>query len=133
MGPVANRASAGAMLLLLAASGCVERYLRIDSDPAGARICVDGRDVGDAPVDVPFVHYGTLRIDAWVADRPGVTQTVELVPPWYQRFPLDLFSELLDPFTHVDRHDRIVTIPEAEASDREGAESRAQSLRRESQ
>ena len=113
------------------ASGCVERLLRIDSDPAGAAIYLDGRHIGAAPVEVPFTFYGTRRIDAWTADRPGATQYVELAPPWYQYFPLDLFSELLDPVTHVDRHEVTIALPAAPATPRDEISQRAEELRKE--
>ena len=36
--------------------GCVERLLMITSDPTGARITVNGKDLGQTPVTIPFVH-----------------------------------------------------------------------------
>jgi hypothetical protein len=118
------------------AAGCVERYVRIDSDPAGARIAVtglgrDGRVETTAPAEIPFTYYGTLRVDAWVAGRPGVTQYFELDPPWYQRFPFELFAELLDPFTHVDRHELRVVLAAAPAQEQDAALKRAGELREE--
>ena len=118
--------------LLSTATGCVERYLRIDSDPAGARIHLNGRDVGTAPVEVPFTYYGTVRVDAWSPERPGTTQWVELVPPWYQRFPFELFAELFDPVTHVDRHEVTLTLPETAPTPSAAVRERAEQLRAES-
>ncbi len=117
---------------LLVATGCVERYLEIDSNPTGARIAVNGREVGVAPVTLPFAHYGTFRIDAWLPDRPGATQFATVEAPWYQRFPIDLFSELLDPVTHVDRRAVVVEFAGDEASSRHELLERAEALRRES-
>jgi hypothetical protein len=117
-------------------SGCVERYFRIDTEPAGARIYINGEDAGVSPVERPFTHYGTMRVDAHFEKQPGVTQLVELEPPWYQYFPLDLFSELLDPVTHVDRHTVTITFaepPSEPAAAREAAVRRnAEQLRAES-
>jgi hypothetical protein len=80
---------------------------------------------------MPFVHYGTMRIDAWldtpVDRRPGVTQFFELDAPWYQTFPIDLFAELFDPVTHVDRHEVTVAIPAAAAP--QAADAREAGLR----
>lgn len=116
---------------LLAATGCVERYLEIDSNPSGASIAVNGREVGVAPVTVPFTHYGTFRIDAWWPDRPAATQFTSIDAPWYQHFPLDLFSELLDPTTHVDRHAVAVEFVPAEGAPRAELLERAEAARRE--
>jgi hypothetical protein len=92
---------------------------------------VNGVDKGVAPVEMPFVHYGTMRIDAWVDTaaerRPGVTQYFELATPWYQYFPIDLFAELFDPVTHVDRHAVTVAIPKVAPS--ETVEAREAELR----
>ena len=96
----------------VALSGCVERFFRIETEPVGARIYINGEDAGVSPVERPFTYYGTMRVDAHFEKQPGVTQFVELERPWYQYFPLDLFSELLDPVTHVDRHTVTITFPE---------------------
>ena len=140
----AMRVAARAAALLFAAaalSGCVERYLKIDSDPPGARIYVNGVDHGVAPVKVPFGYYGTMRVDAWLDSatdrRPGVSQLVDLPTPWYEVFPLELFSELLDPVTHVDGHEVTIAIPPAPAAAANAAREadlrkRAEELRAES-
>src|SRR5258706_2209154 len=78
---------------LVAATGCVERYLKVETEPIGAHIYINGEDAGVSPVERRFTYYGTVRIDAHLEKQPGVTQFVELSPPWYEYFPLDLFSE----------------------------------------
>ena len=91
--------------VLWTGSGCVERYLEIATNPAGARLVVNGTPVdAPSPATVPFTTYGTFRIDAWLPEQPAVTQFVEVDTPWWQWFPLDLVTELLQPFTLVDRH-----------------------------
>jgi len=89
-------------------AGCVERRMTIVSDPPGAAVIVNGKDIGAAPVDVPskmFVYYGdydiTLLRDGYepALIRQAVTR------PWYQCFPLDFVSENLIPW-HI--HDRRV-------------------------
>jgi hypothetical protein len=79
-----------------------------------------------------FVHYGTMRVDAWletsVDRRAGVTQQVELDVPWYEYFPFDLFAELFDPVSHVDRHEVTLAIPAT--SSPISAEAREVELRR---
>jgi hypothetical protein len=114
----------------LTATGCVERYFRIESEPVGAHIYINGEDAGVAPVEKPFTWYGTMRVDAHLEKQPGVTQLVELDPPWYEHFPLDLFSELFDPVTHVDRHTVTITFPPESALP---AAEREQEVRREAE
>ena len=116
---------------MLASTGCVERLLRIESEPAGAEIYVNGRHAGVAPVDWRFTYYGTLRVDAWTPGRPGLTQEVELVPPWWQRYVFDLFTEILSPFKHVDRHAVTLVLPPPATAERADVQQRADDLRAE--
>lgn len=52
-----------AAALALASAGCsTKRTLRIESSPPGAKVWVDGRYRGPAPVDVPFVQYRTWTV-----------------------------------------------------------------------
>ena len=104
------------VLLVTATTGCVERSLRIESTPSGALVHLDGEQIGVTPVEVPFVYYGTRRLDVWMTD-PAYdlaprTEWVELRPAWYERFPFDLFTELLWPFPRtVERHHHVVLAP----------------------
>jgi hypothetical protein len=86
-------------------SGCVYRRIIVRSDPPGARVILDGQEVGYTPTGIPFTYYGTRRL---TLVKPGFETHTELVtipPPWYQWFPADFVSDNLLP-THVaDRHD----------------------------
>ena len=97
-------------------SGCVERYLNIRSDPPGATIYVNGAEVGEAPVQHPFVWYGTYDIQARRDGHESVRREHAVSPPWYQVFPLDFFAELLWPFTLTDEHEIEVVLPRATRS-----------------
>lgn len=98
-----------ALLPLLA--GCVERKMMIRSEPAGAPAWVDEEPVGQTPVEVPFHHYGRrrIRVGPILGEEENVKylaaeRMLETVPPWYELFPLDFFSEVLWPGTLVDTH-----------------------------
>lgn len=95
---------AAVLCMLAAGAGCVRRTLCIRSQPEGAPVWVDETYVGDTPVDVAFTHYGSRRIRVGpVMDEAGMTlyRSTEGIypvrPPWYQRFPLDFFFEVLWP------------------------------------
>lgn len=98
------------LLLSLLLSGCVERFLRVETRPAGATVFIDGQRVGESPVDWPFVHYGAVRVDVFRNGHRARSELVELETPWFQWIPLDLFSELVDPRTHVDQHDVVLEL-----------------------
>lgn len=97
----------------LAATGCVDRALVIRSDPPGATVFVDGKEIGTTPARLPFQHYGTREVMVRMErrDRTGeeiplapVTRMVEVDAPWYQYFPIDLFTEFLWPGIIHDEH-----------------------------
>jgi len=92
-------------------TGCVERYMVIRSEPAGAPVWVDEVRIGQTPLTHPFHHYGTRRVRVGpVRDEGGAIaygeaeRLVEISPPWYEKFPLDFFSEVLYPWTLLDEH-----------------------------
>ena len=90
------------LLLSLLAAGCVRRTLIVESTPPEAEVWIDGERVGLTPVREPFSHYGTREI---VVVKGGYTLAREKRPveaPWYERFPLDFFTENLWPGTLVD-------------------------------
>ena len=109
-----NRYATGACVLAvlgLALAGCVEKKMLIRSEPPGAPVWVDEAPVGTTPVDYRFEHYGRRRIrigpirDA--SDKATHLMTervVEIEPPWYEKFPVDFFYEVLWPGLIVDEH-----------------------------
>lgn len=113
------------LLLPLLLGGCVDRMLIIRSDPPGARVFVDGRDLGTTPTEVPFEHYGTREVMVRMeeielrGERALAPQTrmVEVSAPWYQWFPFDLFSEFLYPGTIVDAREVMFTLEPHDADD----------------
>lgn len=119
------RALVGALALAFVGSGCaVKRELVVLSDPPGAQVRLDDEIVGWTPYTTTFEAYGTRRVTLYRDGYHTHSQLVELLPPWYGRFPLDIFSEILIPVGWHDRHEvRItlepeggeVTVPDLEA------------------
>ena len=86
------------MLLLavfaLCATGCVERKLIITSEPSGARVYVDDREVGQTPVTTRFNFYGGRT---FVLRKEGYRDTVEVrkvKKPFYAQPVLDAITDL---------------------------------------
>jgi len=98
----------GALALALLTPGlgacAVRRELVLTSEPEGAEVRIDGEPTGRTPLTVPFDHYGTRRftfyLDGFVTD----SQVIDIAPPWYGYFPLDIVTEVLLPFGWRDRH-----------------------------
>ena len=85
--------------------GCVERILTVRTEPEGARVFLDGQEVGESPCDVPFEHFGTRDVEVRLIGHRARREFVEIDPPWWQYTPFDFFAEVIDPRDHVFRYD----------------------------
>jgi len=54
------------LLLGVVALSCVERRLHIRTEPEGAMVQVNGREVGRSPATWTFSHYGEVRVTAYL-------------------------------------------------------------------
>jgi len=97
------------LLLLVLATACVERKLHIRTEPEGAMVQVNGRDVGRSPATWRFSHYGTVRVTAYLEGHHPEHRDVKLKMPWYQYPVADFFSDLVVPARIQNDHE--VTIP----------------------
>ncbi len=127
------RAVAGALALAAALAllcgGCVERKILLRSDPPGARVLLNGVDVGATPVDVPFQTYGVFEVVASVPHHARLRTVAPIEPPWWETIPLDLFVENLWPWTVYDHQTVMLTFPPL-VSDEGGVTQREGELRR---
>ena len=83
-------------LMMWPAAGCSRRTIRIESEPSGALVWLNHREIGRTPVEVEFTHYGTydlmLRKDGWepmigpmptglsLHGTPGIDLMLEVLP-----------------------------------------------------
>ncbi|NUN50316.1 MAG: PEGA domain-containing protein [Candidatus Brocadiae bacterium] len=127
---VAGRA---ALLVLLgaAAAGCVERELRVESDPPGADLYIDGVKAGTTPHVEPFTFYGARRLTFRLDGHVPQETVVPIRPPWFQVLPLDFFFELLWPWTLRDERRVSVVLEPLSEADPEALIERARSWREE--
>ncbi len=86
------------------AAGCVERTLVIESDPSGAEVRLNGQRVGVTPVRVPFRHYGIYDVEVRHDGFATAREAAPVLAPWWARFPLGVFTELLWPGKIQDVH-----------------------------
>jgi hypothetical protein len=93
-----------ALALALALPGCVSRKLFLRSEPAGARVILDGRAVGVTPYEEEVHTYGTHVVELELDGHARRRELIELPLPWWQVFPLDIVTDLLLPFTIHDDH-----------------------------
>ena len=92
-----------AVLLPAALGACqAERALRITSEPSQAEVRLDGTKVGITPCEVPFEHYGVRRLTLYLPGYATYSRVLEVEPPWYGQFPVDIFTEVLVPIGWSD-------------------------------
>jgi hypothetical protein len=90
--------------LSISLCGCVERVVRIKTEPTGALVFLNDEEVGRTPLSAPFTWYGDYDV---VIRKEGyrTLQTHRRTPrPWYQYVPIDFVVETLVPFTLRDEH-----------------------------
>lgn len=114
--------------------GCVHRRLTVNSNPPGARVLLDGEEIGETPTSVDFTHYGTREV---VLQKDGyeTLKTLQAVPaPWYQIPVLDFFADNLLPYQLTNRHEFSYQLqPNPTVPSTQGLRERASSVRSEAQ
>ncbi len=91
------------LVILLSATGCVERRMIIDPRPVGA-IVYDEKDqpIGAGPVDKPFTYYGNYRFRIAKDGYETLVFEQRVAAPWYEQPGLDFIAENLIPWTIRD-------------------------------
>ena len=85
------------LLIIPALFGCVRRRMTVTSNPPGATVSLDGKEIGRTPFSTNFDHYGKREFRVV---KQGYETKTELMPvraPWYQWIGLDFVSEVLLP------------------------------------
>lgn len=77
----------------LMVGGCVRRTVTIDSDPPGALVWLNDREVGRTPVDVDFLFYGEYDVRLESDETEPVMTTGEVKPPLWDMIPIDFAAE----------------------------------------
>lgn len=114
-------------LSALALTGCVERTITITSEPSGALVWLNDREVGRTPLDVDFLHYGEYDVRL---EKPGYEPLMTsglASPPWWDSVPLDLLAEVSPADHHAEIAWHYDLAPAA--NDRDALIDRARTLR----
>lgn len=72
---------AGATLLL---AGCLERTIRVTSDPPGALVWLNDTEIGRTPAEARFKFYGVYDVRLELAGYEPVHEGREAVAPFYE-------------------------------------------------
>ncbi|MEM1026983.1 MAG: PEGA domain-containing protein [Planctomycetota bacterium] len=108
-----------ASVLCSAATGCVQRTVTVTSEPPGALVWLNDREVGRTPVTVPFTFYGTYDVRLEAEGREPFWTTAEAEPPWWEHPPIDLVGEAFGGDVALDWH---FVLTKAEPTDDEATD-----------
>ncbi len=84
-------------------SGCVRRRMTVRSNPPGATVYLDGKEIGRTPFSANFLHYGKREFRLVKDGYETKTVIMPVRAPWYEWFPIDFVSEVLLPGKLTDR------------------------------
>ncbi len=76
-------------------TGCVRRTILITSEPPGALVWLNDREIGRTPVDVDFLYYGRYDVRLVHEAYEPLLGSGLATAPWWDTIGLDLVAELL--------------------------------------
>lgn len=121
------------MLILSGSAGCISRRMTIRSEPAGALVYVDGKEVGYTPCSIDFTYYGKREVTLVKDGFETLTAIQPLRTPWYQVPPLDFATDNFLLSHHTDRHEFFYKLEPQRVVGTQELLDRANSFRSESQ
>jgi hypothetical protein len=75
-----------------ALGGCVERRIAITSEPTGARVWVNDREVGQTPCEVEFTWFGVYDVRLRKEGFEPLVTTAEAKAPLHEQPGLDAIA-----------------------------------------
>lgn len=113
--------------------GCVSRRMTIASNPPGAMVLLDGKEIGYSPASSDFIWYGTRQVTLIKDGYETKTEMVTVAAPWYQWPIIEFFSDNLSPKRITDRRVYQFELQPKQMIPDEELRSRARQLRSEAQ
>ncbi len=96
---------AAVSLSILTLTGCVERKLTINTEPAGALVWLNDEEIGASPVTVEFNWYGDYKVRISKEGYETLNTHRELKGPLHDAPILDFFAEVLWPGRILDEYE----------------------------
>ena len=107
-----------ALVMATFLSGCVRRRMTVRSNPPGATVYLDGKEIGRTPFSTNFDFYGKREFRLVKDGYETKTVILPVRAPWYQWIPLDFVSEVLLPgkltdqkYYEFDMHPAVIVPP----------------------
>jgi len=83
-----------ALIVIAASGGCVRRVVNITSDPDGAQVWMNDREVGTTPLEVEIIYYGVYDVQISRDGYQTLTTSGNANPPAWDVPGVDLLAEL---------------------------------------
>jgi hypothetical protein len=80
---------------LLALTGCVDRKIRVTSEPPGARVWLNDVEIGRTPAEADFAFYGRYDVRLELEGHEPLWTDREAKAPVWQWPVLDLAAEVI--------------------------------------
>ena len=128
-----NRAAVWLLLgivLLGTTTGCVRRRMTVRSNPPGATVYLDNKEIGKTPLTTGFDYYGYREFRCVKDQYETKTVTLPVRAPWYQWIGLDFFSEVLLPGRLVDHKEYMIEMTPQRVVPQQELITRAEETRR---
>lgn len=87
----------------LTLSGCVSRRMTFVSNPPGAMVLLEGREIGYSPASADFIYYGTRQVTMIKDGYETKTDLVTVTAPWYQWPIIEFVADNFWPHRVTDR------------------------------
>ncbi len=82
-------------LAFLLLGGCLERTVKVTSEPPGAVVWVNNVEVGRTPVETGFTFYGKYDVRLRREGYEPVAVVQDVNAPFYEYPPVDLLAEAI--------------------------------------
>jgi len=115
-------------LAAAAAPGCVRREIEITSEPPGAVLTLNGREVGRTPTRIQFTFDGTYDVRLRLQGYESVAGSGTTDMPVWDFVGADLVAELAPVKLQRLEHWHFILVPDADAN--AGLMERAEAARR---
>ncbi len=91
--PRAIAAVLGLTVLGLLSTGCVRRVVSITSDPSGAMVSLNDREIGRTPCQAEFTYYGTYDVRLEKEGFEPLSTSADANAPWWDNMGPDVVAE----------------------------------------
>jgi hypothetical protein len=93
------------VLSVMVLTGCVERRLTINTEPAGALVWLNDEEIGASPVTVEFNWYGDYKVRVSKEGYETLNTHRKLEAPLHDAVGIDFVAEILWPGRIVDEYE----------------------------